>query len=589
MEATGPERSPWKSSIAWLLGLARPYWRSLLVVLAALCVSSAVMLLLPALAGRVVDVALHERDLASLRSAVLGLFALLLVSTAAGYAHGYLLRATAARVVRDLRERLHAHFLALDAAFHDEQRLGDLLSRLANDVSAVRDASTTTLVGGIQQGIVLVGALAIVLAREPRLTLVMLCVVPPVVIASVMFGARLEKLGEEIQARTADLEVTGEESLSGIRTVKAFGRETFERERFGERSEALLSVALRASRTWSAFNALVYLAGFTGLLAVLWYGATLVVAGSITAGGLTAFLLYTVTIAVAVGSLTASFGALKSAAGATSRIRAIFALRSRIAEPVEPVKLARIRGAVRFDRVQFAYPTRPRERALDGFDLAIEAGRVTALVGRSGAGKSTVVALLLRLHDPSEGRVEIDGVDVRNLASADLRAAIGLVPQDIFLFGGSIADNIRYGRIDARDEEVHAAARAAHAAEFVERLPDGYATLVGQRGVQLSAGERQRIAIARVLLQDPPIVVLDEATSALDAESEHLVQQALDRLLAGRTTLVIAHRLSTVRRAHRVVLMEQGRAAASGTHAEMHATNATYRRLVELQMVEPRA
>ncbi len=575
--------------MAWLLGQARPYWPSLLIVLAALGVSSAVMLLLPALAGRVVDVALHERDLHSLQSAVLGLFALLLVSTAAGYVHGYMLRATAARVVRDLRERLHAHFLALDAAFHDSQRLGDLLSRLANNVAAVRDASTTTLVGGVQQGIVLAGALVIVLAREPRLTLVMLCVVPPVVVASVLFGHRLEKLGEEIQQRTADLEVTGEESLSGIRTVKAFGREGFERARFGARSQALLAVGLRAASIWSAFNALVYLAGFTGLLAVLWYGATLVVAGSITAGELTAFLLYTVSIAVAVGSLTASFGALKSAAGATSRIRAIFAMQSRITEPVEPQRLPRVRGDVRFERVRFAYPSRPLDMALDDFDLDIEAGRVTALVGRSGAGKSTVVALLMRFHDPLGGRIELDGVDVRLLASSDLRAAIGLVPQDIFLFGGSIADNIRYGRIDAGDDEVHAAARAANVTEFVERMPEGYATSVGQRGVQLSAGERQRIAIARVLLQDPPIVVLDEATSALDAESEHLVQQALDRLLARRTTLVIAHRLATVRRAHRVVLMENGRVAASGTHAELHATNATYRRLVELQMVEPRA
>lgn len=574
--------SPWR----WYASLIRPYTGRLLVAAGSLLLSGSVTLLVPAVAGRAVDAALIERSLGDLNTIMLGLIVLFAISAALDYLESWLIQSAAARMLAGLRGRLHAHLLSLPPSFYDARRTGELLSRLNADVGTLGDALTRDLVNALQRTVVLAGSLAILLSMHPRLTGVMLLALPPLVAAAVVFARRIERLSEKEQEALAESNVAAEEALSGIRTVQAFAREPEERRRYGKLIDAWLALEFRSSRTWALFHAVVAFAGFSAFVLVLWYGAALVVQGGLTAGALTAFLLYTMTVATSVGSLTNMFGRLKSASGATVRVREIFDTAPGIADPPGAAALPRPRGEVAFRDVRFAYPSAPDRAAVDGVSLEIRPGEVVALVGPSGGGKSTLASLLLRFHDPSSGTVTLDGADLRTLRLADLRGAIGLVPQDVFLFGGSVAENIRFGRPDATDAEVEAAARSACAAEFIGRLPSGYATLVGERGVRLSTGERQRIAVARVFLKNPAVVILDEATSALDAASEHLVQQAFGRLFEGRATLVIAHRLATVRKATRVVVLERGKVVEQGTHDALFAAGGLYRRLCELQFVK---
>ncbi len=552
----------------------------------ALLLSGGVSLLLPAVAGRVVDAALTDKSLERMRAIVLGLIGLFAVAGALDFVEHYALRSAAARMLRDLRVRLHGHLLGLSQGFFESQRVGDLLSRLGTDVATLGSTLTDHLVGGAQQALVLAGALAILLATNAGLTGVMLLAVPPVVIAAVLFGMRFEKLSKQEQEALAEANVVAEESLAGIRTVQAFAREGLERARYAEKQDRAYAISLREARVWGAFGGVVSFLAFSALTLVLWRGGTLVVGGRLTAGELTSFLLYTATVAGAVGSLTALYGSFRRAAGATERVRGLLATAPGIADAPDARPLPRPRGHVAFRGVRFVYPSADGKPAVDGVDLDAPPGTCVALVGPSGAGKSTLVSLLLRFHAPQSGAVTVDGEDVARIRLADLRGAIGLVPQDIFLFGGTVAENIRYGRPGASDADVRAAAEAAQAHGFVSALPKGYGTVVGERGVRLSAGERQRIAIARVFLADPPIVVLDEATSALDSESERLVQLAMERLFRGRTSLVIAHRLATVRRATRVVVLRSGRIAEEGTHDELFARGGLYRNLCELQMLD---
>ncbi|MBI2920710.1 MAG: ATP-binding cassette domain-containing protein [Planctomycetes bacterium] len=573
-----------KPAWRWFFSLVKPWAPRLSVAAVSLALSGSVSLLVPAAAGRAVDAALVEKSLGNLRLVVFGLIGLFAVSAVLDYLENWLIQGAAASILRDLRARLHAHLLTLPPAFYDTRRTGELLSRLNSDTGTLGSVLTRDLVSGLQRSLVLVGCLAILFTVHLRLTGVMLAAIPPIVFAAVLFARRIERISEREQDALAEANVAAEESLSGIRTVQAFGREPEERERYMKRLAALFALEMKSTMGWGIFHSLVSFIGFSAFALVLWYGASLVVQQRLTAGQLTSFLLYTMTVAASVGSLTSLYGRLAAAGGATGRVREVLDTPAAIADAPDARALPRPAGHVAFRDVRFSYPTTTRP-ALDGVSLEAAPGEMVALVGPSGGGKTTLVSLLLRFHDPQSGSVTVDGHDTRSLRLADLRAALGFVPQDIFLFGGTVAENIRYGRPGAIDAEVRGAAEAAQAAAFIERLPQKYDTLVGERGVRLSTGERQRIAIARVMLRNPAIVILDEATSSLDAESEHLVQKAFDRLFEGRTTLVIAHRLATVRKATRVAVLEKGKVAEHGTHAELLDKGGLYRRLCELQML----
>ena len=585
--ATAPARPARLAAWRWLLGLAAPYKLRLGVAGASLVASTAVGLVVPWVVGQGIDAALVASSLESLRALIVGLIGLLLVRGGSVFVEVYALRSAGALILRDLRARLHSRLLDLTPAFFESQRTGDLLSRLGSDVDTVAGALTDEIIHALDSLLSMLGALAILLALHTGLTGVMLLAVPPVVVVAVLFGLRLERLSKERQDAFAAAGVVAEESLAGIRTVQAFAREPEERARYAGAIERATALALRAARAWGAFSAVVGTVAMSAVALVIWHGATLIVAKQLTPGQLTSFLIYTISVAASVGSLTGLYANLRAALGATERVRELLATEPAVRDAPDAVALepGAVRGHLALEEVSFAYASAPDRPALHGVSLEARPGEVVALVGPSGAGKSTIVNLALRFYDAAAGTVRLDGTDVRRLRLSSLRAAIGLVPQDIFLFGGTIAENIRYGRPGASDAEVAAAAEAAQAAGFIARLPEGYASIVGERGVRLSTGERQRIAIARVFLKDPALVVLDEATSALDAESEHLVTRALDTLMKGRTTLVVAHRLSTVLRAGRVVLVESGRITDQGPHAELFARSALYRRLCELQML----
>lgn len=549
-----------------------------------LAISSAAMLVLPIAFRFMITRGFGQTDPAMLNAGFIALFGVAIVLAIAGAMRYFCVSLLGERVAADLRAKLYAHLLHFDQAFFERTRSGELVSRLAADTELVQSVVGSTLSLSLRSAVMLVGSAVMLAVTSPRLAGLTALVIPAVILPIVFLGRRVGRLARASQDRVADATAVASESLNAIHTVQAYTREPREAERYIAAVLSALATARERIGTTALLTALVILLSFGAITLVLWAGAHAVIDGRMTAGVLGQFVLYAVIAAGSVGGLTEVWGEVLRCAGALGRIGELFDSEPLIRSPAEPYALAQpARGAIRFEQVEFRYPSRLERPALHDFTLAIEPGQSVALVGPSGAGKSTVFQLLLRFHDPQQGSITLDGVDLRACALDALRGSFALVPQDPVLFGASATDNIRFGRSDASDAEVIAAARAAEAHEFLDALPQRYDTYLGERGVRLSGGQQQRVAIARALLRDAPILLLDEATSSLDAQSEHLVQHALARLMRDRTTLVIAHRLATVQRADRIVVIDQGRIVAQGTHTELLAEGGLYAELARLQ------
>ncbi|HTV84093.1 MAG TPA: ABC transporter transmembrane domain-containing protein [Dyella sp.] len=551
-----------------------------------LTISSGATLVLPTAVRHMIDHGFRNSSTTAINSSFLALFLVALVMAFASAARFYCISLLGERTLADLRAKLYAHVIRLDVSFFERNRVGELISRLGTDTEVVQALVGSGVSVALRSAVMLIGATAAMIWTSPRLAGLTALVIPAVVLPILIFGRRVQKLSRASQDRLADAAAIANETLNAAQAVKAYARESIESDRYGGAIGRALATARQRIGTRSGLTAAVITLFFGAITLVLWMGARDVLAGTLDAGVLAQFVVYAIFSGGSMMGLSDVWGDVLRAAGAMERIGELFSEEATIADPPHPAALPRrVSGALRFEGVEFRYPTRPDAPALHDFNLDIRPGETVALVGPSGAGKSTVFALLLRFYDPQRGRISLDGVDLRALALPQLRGAIALVPQETVLFSGSAADNIRFGRQDASDEEVHAAARAAEANDFIQLLQDGYAAELGERGVRLSGGQRQRIAIARAILRDAPLLLLDEATSALDAQSEAAIQQALERLEKGRTTLVIAHRLATVQRADRIVVMDGGRIVAQGTHASLLAEGGLYAELARLQFV----
>ncbi len=567
-----------------LFGFTRPYRARLFIGVAAVAIASALGLVFPLLIRSLFNTAFGEGASAlGLNTIALLLFALFVGQGIFNFIRTYNLGLVGEALVADLRKALFDHVLSLSVRFFEARKTGEITSRLTSDISTVQGAVSQALAQFVTQLITLIGGLVVLFVLDFRLTLVMLAIIPAVVLAGAYFGRQLRNISTEFQDSVANANADAEEAIAGIRVVQSFTAEGVESRRYGAGIDASYALALRRVRVRALFVPTVIFAMFSGIGVVLWYGGTLVQAGALQGGDLIAFLLITVFVAGSIGSFTGLYAQLQEALGASKRIFELLDTHSDLPEPTEPRALHDPKGEVRFEGVRFRYGDRGDELVLDGIDLWASPGEVLALVGPSGAGKSTLVSLIPRFFDPNEGRITFDGIDLRELDTETLRRHIGIVPQETQLFSGSIADNIGFGRPGAARDDVVSAARAANADEFVSGFPEGYDTIVGERGVKLSGGQRQRVAIARALLKDPRVLILDEATSSLDSESEASVQAALELLMRGRTTFVIAHRLSTIRNADRILVLDGGRIVQQGTHAALLEAGGLYKDLYERQ------
>jgi ATP-binding cassette subfamily B protein len=562
----------------------RPYRKQVIFAGIALLFAAAAVLTIGQGLKLVIDRGFSAGSGAELDRMLAYMLGVVVVMACATYARFYFVSWLGERVTADLRRAVFDHLMSLPPGYFEVMRTGEVISRLTNDTTMLETVIGSSASMAIRNMLLMIGGLVMLALTSGKLTALVLVGVPLVLVPILFFGRRVRKLARASQDRVGDVGAYVDEALHEIRTVQAYGHETEDRRQFGARVEEAFSTALLRIRQRALLVATVIVLVFGAVGVILWIGGHDVVSGQISAGQLSAFVFYAVIVASAAGTISEVVGDLQRAAGATERLFELLTIEPAIRAPEHPMPLpVPARGTVSFDDVTFHYPSRPDTAALDDFSLRVTAGEKVALVGPSGAGKTTVFQLLLRFYDPERGSVAIDGVDLRTADPAEVRARLALVPQEPVIFAASVLGNVRYGRPDASDAEVAAACEAAYATEFIERLPDRFASYLGERGVRLSGGQRQRLAIARAILANRPILLLDEATSALDAESERMVQLALERLMAGRTVLIIAHRLATVRHADRIAVMEQGRIIATGTHDELTRSNPLYARLASLQ------
>jgi ATP-binding cassette subfamily B protein len=561
-----------------------PYKLQLAGAAIALLFAAATVLAMGAGLRFLIDEGFAEGDPVLLDRAVIVLVAVVVLLAGASYARFYLISWVGERVVADLRVAVFNHVIGLNLAFFETRSPGEILSRISTDTTLVQTVVGSSVSVALRNLLLFVGGMILLIITSPKLTGLVLLVIPFVIVPIIILGRKVRTLSRYSQDRVADIGSHVEEILTGIRVVQAFGHEILDKIKFAKRVENAFDTAVERVRKRALLTAVVIAFIFGAVAVVLWIGGRDVLAERISGGELSAFVFYAIVVAGSTGALSEVVGELQRAAGAMDRLNELLLVSSNIKIPSEPKELPeKVSGAIKFNGINFYYPSRPGQLALDDFTLEIKPGETVALVGPSGAGKSTVFQLLLRFYDPSSGDIKLDDVSLDQTDPRTVREQIGLVPQDGIIFSENVLENIRYGRPEASKVEIRSAAESANAIDFIEELPDGFETNLGEKGVQLSGGQRQRLAIARAILRDPAVLLLDEATSALDAESERFVQRALDSIMVGRTTLIIAHRLATVLSADRIIVMEKGRVIASGGHDQLLKSCPLYTRLANLQ------